>query len=996
MAEDTAKSEEDKEDELSIDFSKVTGPVKKIFKKKQEENMPSKNQEHIHHTEHSHAYHTEHSSAHHTGHHASHTENPEKDPEELSVDIKEVWRKTYHFFSKYGIVFLILIPFFFAFFLRMQPEYLPIADHWAQNNVDAYLKAQIEQEINKAYPNLPQENKNKLIDNEFAKLIASQKDMYQQQIKANADRLRSDFKDDTGQTYLLELDPYHWMRYAKNVVDHGDEGDMTKDGSPWDTHMLAPIGKTAPTLFHIRFGAYLYEFAHFFNRDITLMNIFFLLPAIFASLCTVPAFFIARKIGGNVSGFFASMMIAMNPIFLSRTVGGFSDTDSYNVFFPLVILWLFIEALYADDNKKRIAYSALAGIATGIFSYAWEGWWYVFDFIMAAIGIYCIYLLVRYGKEIFNFEKNARLKEIAVVLAPYIFISGIFVTLFRNFRWFIHSPLQPLTFLQIKEASHTTFWPNVYTTVAELNATSLSQIVDSIGGNLIVVIALLGLFSLITLKEEREKAIKLIIILLVWLAGTFYASTEGMRFVILIIPVWSILFGAGIGKMIYYRLSSAAKEIQINSAVMKVVVIVIFLIVIGFTPLPKLGNYETEGGLKMYEAFCRFGMCRSAIGISMDEVPMYTDEWSNTLQKVKENSKEDAIINSWWDFGHWFKWGADRAVTFDGASQDRPQAHWMGKALLTSDEKEAVGILRMLDCGANTGFDALNEELKNTHKSVDLLYEIIKMDAKQAGEALRKNNVPDDKISGILKKTHCEPPENFFVTSSDMVGKAGVWGHFGSWNFERAMIWGDLKNMNLEEAKRYMKDEFGYDAGIAEKYYKEIQALSTEKEANDWIAPWPSYASVGGCALRKNDSELYCDVNAGETKIRFVRNMITNDLIIENTAEKNNRPAVFAYTDNAGFHIKEHKENSFPYGLGIYQENGEYKAVLMAPELAGSMFTRLYFFGGIGLQYFDLFDKQKSTVGWDIDIWKVDWQGKDKNKAAFEDKFSQLAYSDQQ
>ena len=30
-------------------------------------------------------------------------------------------------------------------------------------------------------------------------------------------------------------------------------------------------------------------------------------------------------------------------------------------------------------------------------------------------------------------------------------------------------------------------------------------------------------------------------------------------------------------------------------------------------------------------------------------------------------------------------------------------------------------------------------------------------------------------------------------TSDDMVGKSGVWGHFGSWDFDRALIYNTLK-----------------------------------------------------------------------------------------------------------------------------------------------------------------------------------------------------------
>jgi hypothetical protein len=45
-------------------------------------------------------------------------------------------------------------------------------------------------------------------------------------------------------------------------------------------------------------------------------------------------------------------------------------------------------------------------------------------------------------------------------------------------------------------------------------------------------------------------------------------------------------------------------------------------------------------------------------------------------------------------------------------------AHWIGKALLTDDEKLAVGILRMLDCGENTAFDKLNARIDRVFNSL--------------------------------------------------------------------------------------------------------------------------------------------------------------------------------------------------------------------------------------------------------------------------------------
>ncbi len=166
-------------------------------------------------------------------------------------------------------------------------------------------------------------------------------------------------------------------------------------------------------------------------------------------------------------------------------------------------------------------------------------------------------------------------------------------------------------------------------------------------------------------------------------------------------------------------------------------------------------------------------------------VPSVNDAWVETLTKINLESKENAIINSWWDFGHWFKYFADRAVTFDGASQNDANAHWIGKVLVTDDEEQAIAILKMLDCENNNAFNYINEELNDTHESVKLIYKLLKLDKSSAEKELKKL-FNEEKTNKILNAMFCEPPENFFITSEDMVGKAPVWAHFGLWNFEKA------------------------------------------------------------------------------------------------------------------------------------------------------------------------------------------------------------------
>ncbi|PIZ49397.1 hypothetical protein COY28_06400 [Candidatus Woesearchaeota archaeon CG_4_10_14_0_2_um_filter_57_5] len=52
---------------------------------------------------------------------------------------------------------------------------------------------------------------------------------------------------------------------------------------------------------------------------------------------------------------------------------------------------------------------------------------------------------------------------------------------------------------------------------------------------------------------------------------------------------------------------------------------------------------------------------------------------------------------------------------------------------------------------------------------------------------------------------------------------------------------------------------------------------------------------------------------------------------------------------------------------------------LASPETAKSIFTRLFFLKGHGLSHFKPFTYERSIIGNEIYVWKVDWEGKEKN-----------------
>ncbi len=879
-----------------------------------------------------------------------------------------------NFLKKYAVVFLILIPIIFMFWFRSYPTNLPIADEWAANTVNSYYKNMIDQQVRQQYPNLPDANRNQLVEEQFLEFSKTNNAQIDQQIQQTAQSFKDQFKDENGYTYLADIDSYIWLRYARNLADYGYVGDELITGKEaeertgikglnpeeaynLDNHMVAPLGSITPPTMHPYAIALTYNIFRIFDQKMTFAQASFYVPIILSLFSIIFAFFIGRKVAGNVGGFFAAMIIAIHPFFLSRSYG--SDTDVYSVFFPLAVVCLFLEALDAKDLKKSLILAGLAGIATGLFSFVWA-FFYLFDFIVGAMVLYIIYYLVvhlrkkadaesKKERKIEKILSSREMKKVLLVLLMFIIFTAAIVTMFYDTKYFFSQTVAPIGFLSIKESTKPDLWPNVYTTVAELNEANWDSVIGSIGGKYLFLISLVGIGLTLLKKDEHGKTdMKYVFLFAIWYVATIYASFKGVRFVLLLVPAFAIGIGAAAGIGYTYLSEWFSKSFSINKKIVSASLFILFFIIIFISP----------GRLVM-----------AAKDTSKNALPLVDDAWWETLTAIKENSSENAIINSWWDFGHHFKYIADRAVTFDGASQNVPQAHWIGKTLLTGDEEQAIAILRMLDCGANTGYEKIHEVIKDTDQAVDTTYKIISLSRESAGEYLKTKGFSEAQIADLLKRTHCSPPEDYFITSEDMIGKSGVWAHFGSWNFDKANIWVNTKGKSREETVKFILENTNYSKEEAEKIYFEISAMKDEREVNNWIAPWPSYASGPvGCTLIKNTTIVEC---GNGVKI----DMETYDSFVPTQQGVRSLDALSYFE---GDDMKERiGNNTMGIAGNIVQSGPEtYTLFLMQAPLQKSIFHRLFYLNAKGLNHFDKLIERRSVTGQNIIVWKVNWEGK--------------------
>lgn len=961
----------------------------------------------------------------------------EKD-EDLSLEIPDISKmgdfikrfKTDHLVAAAFLLFALIL----VFSIRTIPSDLPVTDQWAEQTIMGNLRADITQRVNQQFPTLPQDTRDQRVEELVQQTVDAQRQEFEAAIPQLSQQFRSALQytgeDGREYTYLGDLDSYFWLRHTRNWLDHGTQCDVIRDGECWNTYVLAPVGSRMEPGLHALTIGYMYKFMTAFNPDYPLPAASFLVPVLLGVLGVIPAFFIGRKLAGNVGGLFAAILSALHPLLLSRSMG--SDNDVWNVILPLFVMWMIVEAVTTDDMKRRVAYGAAAGLLLGIHSFGWVGWW--FAYVVIVLGLLG-YLLFRIARRIiakdFKVWQDRKTILSASLLVVFYIATFLFTALFsgEDLSSYVKRPLVVLqgSGSEYDVALSGGYWPNVLTTVAELNNSSFGEAIGQMGGKLFFFAALVGLMLLVLPRNIREWgweqysifglgaiiyiyllnspgmgrwAIVFLIglpvglilllnlfrdhkidiapafILVVWLLASVYATYAGVRFILLMIVPYALAFGITADRAYAWISSYAAKEFPIHKYITNAAVFIVIVLVL---IQPVKAGYSTAYGF----------------------IPTMDDAWWDSLTKIRQESAPDAIINSWWDFGHWFKYVADRRVSADGTTQNTHVPHWLGLALVTPDEREAVGVLRMLDCGS----DALPKEegLQGAYAQLleltgdpiaahDILVEIVGMDRGDARAYLLEQGFSEDEVGILLERSHCEPPEDYFITSGDMVGKAGVWAHFGLWDFEKAYAAQEFRSLPRQDAVQEMIERFGYTEEAARARYSEIQTLGSEQAINSYIAPWPGYITqnwVGGCREDGNGTVLACPMNLGIGQQAQGTTVIEG--FIYDKESPNSSRFIFSVRQGsavlgrqevlpsrlivAGEELAEVNVSGGGSGIGVLLDIQQGRILLADPLLVDSMFTQLFYLEGRYNDYFDKFDDRRTVTGLRVLTWKVDWDG---------------------
>ena len=518
---------------------------------------------------------------------------------------------------------------------------------------------------------------------------------------------------------LNEFDPFFNFRATEFIVENGlSEYFSWHDGMSWYPEGRN-ISATSQVMLHIT-AAFTYQI---FGGSSSLYDFTILFPVVFGSLTTIIIFALVRVIGGTTAGLFASLFFAVSiPIIVRGTIGWFKS-EPLGLFYGLLGIYLFLSGIKSENKKIAISKLIGGGIIFAFSLASWGGMQFfviplaifilvlpVFrkdlNFILWAIPTFVAsflltvlaferpgigfvtgiagfllmgsvaYLVVSVFVQKISGETH-RLRNGLLLLVGG-FTAGISVISINSINQFL--PVPSYRYLNAINPFMTTHDPLV-DSVAEHGTTTTAQSFFFL--SILMVFAAIGIWLIFSNKEKLQSYFlklspdMIVFSLIMGILGVYTSST----FVRLeLFASISIITFASIGIAILAseifkpRVTTQRHNRSISIPIKISFVVVIVALLIVPTVIPVQGNWID--GVKSPPTLLNGGTHYRVA---------YSD-WPDALEWLKNNTPEDAVVASWWDYGYWITTLGERASLADNATLSTERIQAIARILLANPD----------------------------------------------------------------------------------------------------------------------------------------------------------------------------------------------------------------------------------------------------------------------------------------------------------------------
>jgi dolichyl-diphosphooligosaccharide--protein glycosyltransferase len=811
-----------------------------------------------------------------------------------------------------SVVLLALGALYFRTFLLRPPDVFQFMMVYraAREEVLLNLKRKVERDMGEMAIRLSPEEKKRVVEARAKEIVRVDPYGFRKTVMNVAQTVLDQRPTQRQSRYLLEADPYYYLYLTKQIDETGRIGKLGPNREYFNPLRLAPQGAWERLTLHPYLGHFWYRLVRRLSPQTGMMAALATVPlaltvavllAFFGLLAVFRIRFAAAWLGATA--------LILAPITIQRSAYGWYDTDPYNYLFPVAMLTLFVLGL--GGMRKAVIAAVLAGAATWLYSYFWNGWPLIFVLILAGAGAGATVAWLREGKAV-----NVPAVFAAVYGATTLTLTFLLLSPGGASASFGGGSV----FLSKFSLAYAELWPNPLALVGEIKPTGLAKLVVLSGNWAVFILMLVGLVAegFRSWNSRERSSFSRWLMVMVMAVSLFFLAMRVERFSLFcVLPLGiGVAWGAetvlrlierGLSRLTARWSAAAARPLALA------------LLLGGWLPFIAYSAGEGGGRVRL----------------------IMNDTWYNGLKEIREKTPEDATVYSWWPPGHFITSLAERRVVIDGGSQHRPQSYWVARAFLAVDEREAAGIFRMLGASGNDAVAYLVAKGFELPEAIDRTGSVVAVSRDKA-RSLLPESWSDTEDEEFLNLTHGKkPPQPAYVLLyNDLIRQNLAMSLVARWDFRKA--------------KKVM-DRRGYIPG------DDLDYLLSMTEGILNYTPEASLSRKGEEGMVFTNGLVF-NPETMEARIDFPNPSLGR------------KPASLFWMSDGKLVEKSFPGETARESALLMERSGEYTSVIAAPELARSMLFRMYYLDGIGLLAFRPFlEHRDPDTGTVLRVYEIDW-----------------------
>jgi len=508
---------------------------------------------------------------------------------------------------------------------------------------------------------------------------------------------------------LNEFDPFFNFRATEYIVENGFfEYFEWNDDKSWHPHGR-DVSATSQVMLHST-AAITYQI---FGGNSSLYDFTILFPAVIGSLTVVVIFALVRLFAGTTAGLFASLLFAVSlPIIIRGSIGWFKS-EPLGIFYGLLGLYLFLSAIKSENKKIAALKIIFGGIIMAFGMASWGG----NQFFIIPIGLFILALpflrkdhkFLLWGIPLFvglfllisgSFERPGLsfvfgLGGLSLIIPTMFLVISIFVqkiskdeTKIRNSLFLLISIIVIGSFLIIiNDDSNILPLPSFrYLNAMNPFLTSVDPLTDSVAEHATtslpfsyffhsvwMIFAGIGIWFILSKKISQSfvKNDMKVFVLIFGISGV-YISSSFIRlevFASISLIIFSSIALSILSKNIF-KITFSGKINNLIKILYVIIIVFLFFLPLGF---PENNNWISNAS-------------SPPIILTGATSNPPTNDWLETLEWIKLNTPENAVIASWWDYGYWIQTMAERASLADNSTTNDHIIQNIARMLLSTPD----------------------------------------------------------------------------------------------------------------------------------------------------------------------------------------------------------------------------------------------------------------------------------------------------------------------